>query len=334
MDRVVYQPLIVQDLINWNKHAEIDLSPWYQRRSVWTTPQKSYLINTLFEQKPIPTLYFRHTVDLEKDKSIRETVDGQQRIRAILEYLDDQFTALHPEQGKKVAYSKLSDAQKRALRETQLSGGWLLGASDADVIEVFGRINSVSKTLNAQEKRNSEFSGECKQFCLRQAAQRVNLWRVLKVFSANDIARMQEVEFVSDLVFNFLKGLSDFKGKSLDAMYSKYDEDFPESQQLTKRLEACFSKIASLPATSITDTIFSRSPIFFSLIVAMDSTNTKIPTKKLDEVIQEIDDRYNSDKPMSERPKVDAEFYDACRASTQRISTRRVRDKYIKRFLK
>ena len=334
MDRVDYQPLILQDLINWHKHDEINLSPWYQRRSVWTNPQKSYLINTLFEQKPIPTLYFRHEVQLEKDKSIRETVDGQQRIRAMLEYLEDKFTALHPEHGKKVSYSKLTDLQKRTLRETKLSGGWLLGATDADVIEVFGRINSVSKTLNAQEKRNSGYSGECKQFCLREAAERVTLWRDLKIFSANDIARMQEVEFISDLVYNFIHGLSDFKGPNLDKMYAENDEEFPKAQQFAKRLEACFSKIASLPAALISDTIFSSSPIFFSLVIALDSTSTKISASKLELAIRKIDERYNSDKPLNERPKADVEFHDACRASTQRIASRRIRDAYIKHFLK
>src|SRR5437763_11586013 len=177
MDRVDYQPIIVQDLINWDKGEELNLSPWYQRRSVWTGPQKSYLINTLFEQKPMPTLYFRHVVDLEQDKSLREVVDGQQRIRSILSYVQDEFAALHPEHGKRVKYAKLTDAQKLRFRETKLSGGWLLGAAEPDVIEIFGRLNCVAKTLNAAEKRNAMFSGEFKQFCLREAASRVALWR-------------------------------------------------------------------------------------------------------------------------------------------------------------
>ena len=117
MDRVDYQPIIVQDLVNWYQHDELNLVPWYQRRSVWTGPQKAYLINTLFEQKPVPTLYFRHTVDLEEDKSLREVVDGQQRIRSIVEYIEDGFPALHPEHDRKVKYSTLSDLQKRSLRE-------------------------------------------------------------------------------------------------------------------------------------------------------------------------------------------------------------------------
>ena len=101
MERVDYQPLIVQDLINWDKYQELNLSPWYQRRTVWTTPQKSYLLNTLMEQKPVPTLYFRHTVDLEQDKSLREVVDGQQRIRAILEYVNNDFLRGTRNMGKK-----------------------------------------------------------------------------------------------------------------------------------------------------------------------------------------------------------------------------------------
>jgi hypothetical protein len=185
MDRVDYQPIIVQDLINWHSNDELDLSPWYQRRSVWTGPQKGYLINTLFEQKPVPTLYLRHGVDLEKDKSIREVVDGQQRIRAILEYINNEFAARHPDGNKRLKYSALSDKQKRSLRETKLSAGFLLGADDSDVIEIFGRLNSVAKTLNTQEKRNAMFSGEFKQFCLREAAGRVNLWRSLEIFTPN-----------------------------------------------------------------------------------------------------------------------------------------------------
>ena len=220
MERVDYDSLIVQDLINWRKHDELNLEPWYQRRSVWTGPQKSYLINTLFEQKPVPTLYFRHVVDLDQDKSLREVVDGQQRIRSIFGYVDNEFTALHPHHGRRMRYSTLSRTQQRTLRETKLSGGWLLGATDEDVIEVFGRLNSVAKTLNSAEKRNAAFSGEFKQFCLKETASRVALWRDLKIFSAKAISRMEETEFLADVVLNLLEGLSDFRKVKIDGLYA------------------------------------------------------------------------------------------------------------------
>jgi hypothetical protein len=333
MERVDYQPLIVQDLVNWDQHNELNLKPWYQRRSVWTPPQRAYLLNTLFEQKPIPTLYFRHSVDLEQDKSLREVVDGQQRIRAILDYVKNEFGARHPEHNNKVKYEQLTTTQKHKLRETKLSGGWLLGATDADVIEVFGRLNSVAKTLNEQEKRNAVFSGEFKQFCLREAATRVSLWRDLGIFSANDIARMQEVEFVSDIVLNFIKGLSDFKPSALDQIYRENDEDFPNSAKVAKRLESCFSRIAALPASTIRDTIFCRKPIFFSLLVVLDEKKD-IKGAKLEKALIVMDEKFNSDKPITQRTREDADFFEACSSSTQRIASRRIRNNYINRYLR
>lgn len=333
MERVDYEPLIIQDLVNWLQHNELDLNPWYQRRSVWTRPQKAYLINTLFEQKPIPTLYLRHTVDLEQDKSLREVVDGQQRIRSIFEFLNNEFSARHPNHEKRVKYDKLSPDEKRRFRETKLSGGWLLGSTDADVIEVFGRLNSVAKTLNAQEKRNAEWSGEFKQFCLKEAAGRVNLWKDLKIFTANDIARMQEIEFLSDVVLNMIKGLSDYTSNALDTIYRDNDETFSEATGIKKRLDSVFSRVVSLPATVIRDTIFCRKPVFFSLLLVLD----EIPSakgKKLGEALLEVDKRFNSDRPVNERPKDDSSFYEACRASTQRIASRKVRHQYLKKFIK
>ena len=333
MDRVDYQSLLVQDLVSWDKNGEIDLSPWYQRRAVWTVPQKAYLINTLFEQKPVPTIYFRHSVDLEQDKSLREVVDGQQRIRSMLEYVKGVFAAHHPSHMKKVKYEQLRSEEKRKFRETQLSGGWLLGASDPDVIEVFGRLNSVSKTLNRSEKRNSKFSGEFKQFCLRQAAQRVSLWRDLRIFTANDIARMQEIQFVADIVLNFLQGLSDFRDAKIDELYKEKDSEFPEASEAEKRLESCFGTIASMPKTVILDTIFSRQPLFFSLVLVLNELK-RVKTKSLRESLLEIDKRFNADTPLSEQTRLDAEFHEACTASTQRIKNRKIRDSYLKRFIK
>ena len=169
-------------------------------------------------------------IDLKKNKAMREVVDGQQRIRSMLEFVEDKFKTRHPKSKKKVLYSGLTPAEKRIFRSTQLSGGMLLNATDPDVIEIFGRLNSVAKTLNGQEKRNSRFSGEFKQFCLEQASERVGLWRDLGVFSANDIARMNEVQFVADVALNMLKGLSDFSLKKLDDVYGEYEDNFGQEK--------------------------------------------------------------------------------------------------------
>jgi len=205
-----------------------------------------------------------------------------------------------------------------------------LGATDADVIDIFGRINSVSKSLNAQEKRNSEFSGEFKQFCLNQASSRVEFWRTYNIFTANDIARMNEVQFISDLALNLLEGLSDFSPKRLSNIYRKFDEDFPYQAEVAQRMDRLFDFIVNFEPTVIRDTIFSRQPIFFSLLIVLDSMR-KLEASKIVKSLYEIDARYNQDSES--QTEDDLQFVGASTATTQRIRQRKIRDAYVRRFL-
>ncbi len=332
MDRVEYQSLVIQDIINLQAKGELDTNPWYQRRSVWNDSQKSYLINTLFAKKPMPSIYIRHSLNLDKGISIKEVVDGQQRTKAIISYYNNEFAARHPEHENKVKFTELTKAQKQTFLLTTLPIGYLLGATDADVIDIFARINSVAKTLNAQEKRNALHSGEFKQFCTTETVTRTGFWKDYKIFSANDIARMTEVQFMSDVIINLIEGLTDFSQPKLNSYYKDFDGTFKNQARLSKKLENVFDKLISLDPVIIKQTIFNRPPIFFSLLLALDKKIT-ISNSKLEKALSEIDSRFNSDKSIAERPKEDVAFYNACLASTQRVANRKIRDKYISKFL-
>src|SRR5689334_5761860 len=108
MDRVDYQTHIIQDIVNFDKREELDLRPWYQRRIVWTTQQQAYLINTILEQKPVPSIYVRHSIDVSSGRSVREVVDGQQRLAAVLGYVADKFAARHPDHERPIKFTQLT----------------------------------------------------------------------------------------------------------------------------------------------------------------------------------------------------------------------------------
>lgn len=332
MDRVDYQSLVIQDILNLEDKGELNTTPWYQRRSVWNTGQKSYLINTLFEKKPIPALYIRHSIDLDKGISIKEVVDGQQRSRAILGYCRNEFSARHPEHKKLAKFSELNKIQKQNFLLTAIPIGYLLGATDSDVIDIFARINSVAKTLNAQEKRNAQFSGEFKQFCINQSVKRTEFWKKYNIFTGNDIARMNEVQFISDIVINFIEGLSAYNAAKITKYYRTNDDSFDEMDNVNERLERVFNTCVSLNPSAIIQTIFNRQPIFFSLLVILDEMK-KHNLAKIETGLIEIDNRFNSDKPLADRSKEDINFYNACSATTQGLPNRKIRDSYIKNFL-
>ena len=83
----------------------------------------------------------------------------------------------------------------------------------------------------------------------------------------------------------------------------------------------------------IKQTIFTeRPPLFFSILVALDSiSNYKI--KKIEEGIVEIESRFKTDVPLEQRDPDDIKFYYASSATTQSAENRNIRDLYIKKFI-
>src|SRR3990167_11509119 len=79
----------VSDFIAWQKDGILVLNPDFQRRAVWSSGAKSYLIDTVIRGFPMPIIFLREQkTDLKALKTTKEVVDGQQRIRTLLSYID------------------------------------------------------------------------------------------------------------------------------------------------------------------------------------------------------------------------------------------------------
>ena len=334
MERVDYESLIIQDLLGYYDRDELDVTPWYQRRSVWTQPQKSYLINTIHENKPVPSIYVRHAIDLTTERSIKEVVDGQQRVRCVVDYRDDKFPAKHPNHRAGVYFSKLSRVDRMRFLQSALSVGYLVGATDQDVIEIFARINTVSKTLNPQEKRNANFSGAFKQFCLAESVARLPFWRENGIFTDSQIARMLEVQFVSDLAMNLAEGLQDFSAKKLDQYYKKHDDEFLRSSEIEKRLEHVYSILLALPDGLIKHTVVASHQVLFSLMLVLDSL-PRIDVRRLKQCVADLDARVAA-MASNESPRaMTAEAYEAFTSGNlHRIRYRLVRQAQFEVYLR
>lgn len=70
--------------------GELIISPPFQRNPVWSERQQSALIDTILLEYPIPELYMQDLIDSEANQKY-VLVDGQQRIRAILDFLAGEF---------------------------------------------------------------------------------------------------------------------------------------------------------------------------------------------------------------------------------------------------
>src|SRR5213593_2627496 len=81
----------IRDFEEWDERDELTLAPKFQRRDVWSDKARSYLIDTILNGKPIPKIYMRQDTNPETRRTVREIVDGQQRLRTVLSFVKDGF---------------------------------------------------------------------------------------------------------------------------------------------------------------------------------------------------------------------------------------------------
>lgn len=263
-DRGTYTP---EDFRIWDGSKTLVITPKFQRRGVWSTPIRSFFIDTLLRDMTVPPIYLRTTQNETKTKQIREVVDGQQRIRCVLEFMDNKFRLsknLNPQWAGKL-FASLSQEQQSQITNYPISSETFKGISDQQVLEVFCRLNMNGVPLNKQELRNGRYFGVFKQTCYSLALSYLEFWRKHKLFTEQSIARMLEVELTSELLIAGNMGMQDKKGTISD-YYEKWDDSYPEEKRDEKRFHEIMAAISeTFGSETLAQTAFRRPPMFYTL---------------------------------------------------------------------
>ena len=248
----------VGDFLEWQRSGTLDLRPYFQRNSTWSPQVKSYLIDTLMRGYPVPVLLLQTINHPDTGKAIRRVVDGQQRLRTILSFIDtsvlteveanDIFKIMRLHNKELAAaggtWKSFDQDLRDRLLDTQLSVHVLdRSVDDPQVLELFARMNSTAKSLNDQEQRNAKYHGDFKTCAYDLAYQNFSRWRGWGVFTTAQIAEMREVEFVGELLAYVLQGVASKSKASLDGLYAKYEKQWAGAQEAQQRFNACFDLI-------------------------------------------------------------------------------------------
>ena len=267
----------INDFVEWEERGLLEISPKFQRRSVWSPQAKSYLIDTILKDKPLPKLFIRATTDPKTKKTTREIVDGQQRIRTILSFIKDGFriSKIHNEEYGGKLYSELPEEIQGDFLKYELSVDLLLDLQDRDILDIFARLNTYSVSLNKQELLNAKYFGYFKQLVYKLSGDFYAFWKENGIFSDRKIMRMAEAELITDLLVVTLEGIQ--SKKSVEKYYKKYDESFENRKTIENNIKSIFDLIGNLLGDSLKDTNFKTVPIFYGLFVALYHMNYGIP---------------------------------------------------------
>lgn len=137
--------------------GRIDTNPDYQRPAVWTTAQKQLLMDTIVRGYDIPKLYLRQ---VSNNPQKYEVVDGQQRLRAIFEFIKGEFRLpknIDPVLGLDIQNMKYEELPIEIRTEFDVYPLDIIvidNAEEEEIREMFLRLQN-GTTLKAQEKRNA-----------------------------------------------------------------------------------------------------------------------------------------------------------------------------------
>lgn len=258
----------INDILSWNDNGELILSPKYQRNKVWNLNAKSYLIDTIIRGYPIPQIFIRQQIDIATRKTIREVIDGQQRITAIIEYINNSYKILksHNKEYGNLNYSELPDKEKEDILYYNISFEIVKLKDDSKIYEMFARLNTNNVALNKQELRNAQFWGEFKVFILRKSSEFKNLFIDKSIFKDNHLSRMADVDFMNSLIIQLIEGITTDSNSKTDNFYKKYDKEFSEQDDIEAKLNRIFNVIEKIFYSPLfSSKIFLRKNYFWTL---------------------------------------------------------------------
>jgi hypothetical protein len=274
----------VSDFVSWAKASTLILSPSFQRRSVWPAGAKSYLIDTIVRGLPIPIIFLREQkTDLDSLEPKREVVDGQQRIRTLLTFIQSNLVKnFDPERDaftiKKTHNKDLADKPFKDLppgvRQTILDYQFSVhilpsSVDDREVLQIFARMNSTGLKLNSQELRNAAFFGEFKTSMYEISAEQLQRWRKWRIFTESQISRMGEVEITSEFAQLMMKGIVGKTQKAIDNLYKDYDESWAERAEVERRFRHCMDELETNVGADLANSAFTNRAAFHALFSAV-----------------------------------------------------------------
>jgi hypothetical protein len=222
----------------------VNTQPDYQRPAVWSTNQKRLLIDTILRNYDIPKMYWRQ-IGQKPDKY--EVVDGQQRLRAIWEFMNNEYNfgkdaePIDDIEIKNLTYNTLPLDLRNIFDQYNLDIMVMVNTDEEEVREMFLRLQNGS-SLKAQERRNA-MSGNMRDFV-----------KQISVHKFFENCKHENTRYTYDLVAAQIVRLElagqpcNIKNADLNKMYNEnkdFDINGPKAKKARKVLDylyKCFPK--------------------------------------------------------------------------------------------
>jgi hypothetical protein len=323
------------------KRKELLVNRNYQRSpSVWPDAARTYLIDTVLSGYIFPKVYLYQVFDKVRKKVVREIVDGQQRLGAILSFLDNEFALT----SRSRAYAgnrfdDLDDEKQQAFLTYPVEVDIIHSATHEDLLALFTRMNAYTAPLNPAEKRHAEFEGPFKWFIVDATEQLGPKLVRYGVFSEKQAIRMQDSEFLTELAIVLEQGIVNKSTTGLSQIYRHHNVNFPEEATYLERLTE-FTEVLDGELAPLRGSFLAKSYVCHSLFCALMQKKYGIPNggaigattgSFIDDAGQTLNrlTALTAAHELQDTEGPYSEYVEACLSTTHRIKQREVRSRWL-----
>lgn len=270
-----YGDKTIQEFVLLHNNKQLNLSPGFQRDSVWTESDRRRLIESLLQNYPIPSVFlYRQNAN---GKLCYDVIDGKQRLESVLMFQGAKgFRGGRFDVRTRIGAHE--DVEEWSWRRLQNRGHEhkLMGykfqtvevAGDlADIIDLFVRINSTGKRLTGAEKRHAKFfRSEFLKQAGRLAETKKKFFTQNRILSPGQVSRMKHIELMCELMASVQsKGLIN-KKKALDGIIGGQSVDLRSLRRVRQETIKTLNSVKKI-FPDFKTTRFANSVDFYSLFM-------------------------------------------------------------------
>lgn len=287
----------IADVYHLIDEAKLILRPDFQRKFVWTHEHQEAFIDTILNGLPFPEIYVcEGEVDVQKLRTTRLVIDGQQRLTTIRNYIEgrqDQQLSKIP------VYQSLTQMQKQDFLSYQIVMRDLGKVDEDTTREIFRRINLTKFKLDDVEIHNAVYDGQFIQ-AAKYVLENVNLEQY-GVLRESEFTRMADLHFILLVMATIENGGYFAQDREVEPKVSSLNETYPNRDYMIAQLINAFAIIRDLDLPF--DSMWFRKSNFFTLVVEVAKHVDKIPGDFRDRLIK------LEENVMSNRFNTESEFY-------------------------
>ena len=262
----------IADMYQLITEDKLVLQPDFQRKFVWTKEHQEAFIDTILNGLPFPEIYVSEGgVDVNKLRTTRLVIDGQQRLTTIRNYIEGRFAK---PLGSIIAFRELSVERKQEFLSYQIVMRDIGKVDEETTREIFRRINLTKFKLDDIEIHNAIYDGHFIQ-AAKIILESVDLAQY-GVLRESEFTRMADLHFIL-LVMSTLENRGYFaQDREVEPKVAAFNDDYPNEDAMISLLSKTFSVITELDLA--VDSMWFRKSNFFTIVVEIAKHIDDLPS--------------------------------------------------------